>query len=399
VSANSDLLARYSPYVQYDSLESYAADSVATMTDCVPPESPHGNTLSHGGKELAAVEPPAGESKLELGFLRGDKYPDSAQTPVSDGDYIDVVGKEYVQDAREMHARPGYANQVYGHAKRDKEGALWLQYWFFYYYNDKAFLYMGLHEGDWEMIQLRLGAGGEPDVATYAQHSHGERCAWGEVETEEGPEGAVPVVYSARGSHASYFRPGTYLQAPIVPDHNDDGGPRVRPQLNVIEDENPAWVAWPGRWGSTREVAKIFLGPIGADSPPGPRRHGAWRDPLAFHRDARPAQDLQPVAGADLPKPAAPKIEARRDGAHAVVSYGFPRPDPSAPKLKGLLVSLDGRKDGRPPATKAFRVRADPGEVEFPLDLEDRPYTVRASAVGENGITGPATAVELPAPS
>jgi hypothetical protein len=391
VSRAADLLERYSPYVQYDSLESYAADSVAMMTDCVPAEFPHGNTLLHSGKELAAVNPPAGESKLELSFLRGEKYSDSAQTPVSEDDHIDVVGKRYVEDARAMHARPGYANQVYGHAKRDSKGALWLQYWFFYYYNDKAFLYMGLHEGDWEMIQLRLGADGKPDVATYAQHAHGEGCAWGEVETEQGPDGPVPIVYSARGSHASYFRPGTYMQAPIVPDHNDDKGPRVRPRLNVIGDKDPAWVAWPGRWGST----KALIGPIGSDSPPGPRRHGAWRDPLGFHNDARPAQDLAPIAGADLAKPASPRIEAKRDGSRAVVSYSFPVPDPAAPKVKGLLLSLDGSKDGRPPATKVFPTNAHPGEVEFPLELEDRPYTVRAATVGENGVTGPVSSVEL----
>ena len=41
-----------------------------------------------------------------------------------------------------MHVRPGMANQIYGHAKRDRQGALWLQYWFFYFYNDKAFLFV-----------------------------------------------------------------------------------------------------------------------------------------------------------------------------------------------------------------------------------------------------------------
>jgi hypothetical protein len=389
VSDRADLLARYSPYVQYDSMESFAADSVATMTDCVPKGSPHGNALCQDGdRELAAVDPPPGESKLELGFLRPDRYSDPRQTPVGAGDYIDVVGKDYVVDAREMHARRGYANQVYGHAKRDNSGALWLQYWFFYYYNNKAFLYMGLHEGDWEMVQLRLGASGEPEVVTYAQHSHGERCDWSDVEKEDG---SVPVVYSARGSHASYFRPGTYPQAPIVPDHNDDAGPRVRPRLNVIEDDDPAWVAWPGRWGST----KASIGPIGANSPPGPRWHGAWRDPLGFHEDARPAQELGPVAGAELPEPPEPAIEARREGGHAVVSYRFPEPSPTAAKLRGLLISLDGRQDGRPPATHSFRIDAGSGKVELPFELEHRSYHVRASGVGENGITGPSTVVDL----
>ncbi len=392
--SDAELLARYSPYVQYDSLESFAADSVTTMTDCVPAKFPRGNTLcKDGGKVLAAVKPPAGESKLELGFLRPGKYTDAAHTAVSAADYVDVAGKDYVVDARAMHARPGYANQVYGSVRRDEKGDRWLQYWFFYYYNNKAFLHLGLHEGDWEMIQLRIGAGDEPDVATYAQHSRGERCEWGDVEKEEGADGPAPVVYSARGSHASYFRPGTYTQAPIVPDHNNDDGPRVRPQLNLIDDKSPAWVAWPGRWGSTRAL----IGPIGSDSPPGPRWHGAWRNPLAFHNEARPVQDLGREVGADLPKPPAPKLEARRDATGATVSYSFPQPDPSAPKLKGLLVSLDGVKDGRPPATRVFEVDAKPGEVEFPLQLEDRAYVVRASAVGENGVSGPASATELPA--
>jgi hypothetical protein len=397
MSTDAELLARYSPYVQYDSMEGYAADSAAMMTDCVPVESKRGNTLSHGGKELAAVEPGDGESKLGLDFLRGDKYPDAAATKVSKEDFIDARGEHYGTDARRMHVLPGYADQVYGQARRHK-GALWLQYWFFYYYNNKALLYMGLHEGDWEMVQLRIGDGEVPEVATYAQHSHGERCDWEQVETEDGPGGPAPVVYSARGSHASYFRRGIYTQAPIVPDHNDAAGPRVRPQLNVIADEDPAWVAWPGRWGSTREVGRIFGRPIGADSPPGPRWHGAWHDPLGFHEDARPAEDLGPEAGTDVVKPPAPAIEVVRQGARATVSYSFPKPDPRAPKLKAILLSFDGRKDRRPPSTKVFDVGTGTGEIEFPLDLEDRAYVVRASGVGENGVTGPAAKVEMAAP-
>lgn len=391
MTASADLLARYSPYIQYDSLESFAADSAATMTDCVPAGFPGGNALRQESKKaLAQVEPAGGESKLELGFLRGETYDDPANTPVTKDDYLDAVGKNYVETSREIHAKPGYADQAYGHAKRDENGDLWLQYWFFYYFNNKALLYMGLHEGDWEMVQFRLGADEVPTVATYAQHAHGERCEWDQVETEEGPDGPVPVVYSARGSHAAYFRPGTYMQAPIVPDQNDAGGPRVRPQLTVIENKEPAWVAWPGRWGSTRAL----VGPVGSNSPPGPRFHDSWGDPLAFHEDARPAEELGPEGGARLAKPATPEIKVRREGSRAVVSYSLPASEPSAPKVTGILLSVDGHKDGRPPATKVFPLDAD--ELEFPLDLEDRAYNVRAAAVGENGVTGPAGVVELP---
>jgi len=395
VRTDAELLARYSPYVQYDSMESYSADSPAAMTDCIPVGHPHGNALRQDGEAtLAEVRPTGGRAKLDLAFLRGKQYADKPGTAVSGGDYIDVVGRDYVADAHLMHARPGYADQAYGAARRDREGRLWLQYWFFYYYNDKGLLGSGLHEGDWEMVQFRIGAGGRPVQATYAQHSQGERCRWGEVEQEEGPDGPAPVVYSARGSHASYLRRGVYTQAPVIPDHNDAGGPRVRPRLNLIRDNSPSWVAWPGHWGNTRSV----IGPIGADSPPGPRWHGAWRDPQAFHEDARPAAELGPVAGTELARPPRPRIRARRRDGRAVLTYSFPKAKAAAPAQRALLVSLDGRKDGRPPRTVAFRVGREPGRIEVPLELEDRAYKVRAAAVGENGVTGPTAAAALTAP-
>lgn len=394
MSTDEERLQQYSPFIQYDSMESYSADSVATMTDCSTPRNRRGNVLSHAGRELAAVEPPAGEAKLDLAFLHPGHYPDPAHTEVAVEDFIDVVGKEYIGEAHAMHLRPGMADQIYGHSITDRTGRPWLQYWFFYYYNDKAMLGMGLHEGDWEMVQLRIGPGGEPDVATYAQHSHGERTDWAEVETEAG----APVVYSARGSHASYFRRGDHATGvPLEWDHNDAGGPRVRPHLNLIADEEPAWVAWPGRWGSTREQADLFEAiPIGADSPPGPRRHGQWRDPLKFHEEAKEATDLAPVSRLALALPAAPRVEATRAGDHATVSFSFPVEGPAGPRLKAVLVSLDGAKDRHAPVTRPFEPVPADGKVDFPLELEDRAYTVRVSGVGEDNLTGPPGSAQLP---
>jgi hypothetical protein len=392
---DAELLERFVPFVQYDSLESYAADSVATMTDCVPAEFPRGNTLVHHRQVLAAVVPEGGEAKLGVDFLCGGTYPDGTEVD-KQKDHLDAVGKHYVADAREMHARPGYADQVYGFVNRHSDGEVWLQYWFFYYYNDKGLFGSGLHEGDWELVQFRIGADGELDAAAYAQHTYGEKCAWADVEKEDGPHGPVPVVYSARGSHASYFRPGTYPQAPVIPDHNDDKGPRVRPQLNLITAEDPAWVAWPGRWGSTGHFLKLPFVTLGADSPPGPRGHDAWDKPGHFYETCKPAAELGPVAGADLPTPAAPQIEAQRDDARARIRYQLPPEEPGVPKPKRLLLSLDGHEDGKPPATYAIEVHGDRGETTLPLELEDVPYTVRAASADRDGITGPTTSADLP---
>jgi hypothetical protein len=359
MATEQELLNRYSPFIRYDSLESYSADSVETMTDCWTPQNPHGNVLRAAGHELAAVRPPAGEAKLDLAFLRSGKYPNPTHAKVDKEDFLDVVGKEYVAEAHAMHLLPGMADQIYGHATTDSAGSLWLQYWF------------------------------------YAQHARGERCDWADVEKEDG----APIVYSARGSHASYFRRGNHpTEVPLVGwDYNDAGGPLVRPNLNVIEDHAPAWVAWPGRWGSTREQGEIFGKPIGADSPPGPSRHDVWNHPLQFHEAARQARDLSPEVGADLPLPPAPQVQAKRDGTQATVSFSFPVQDPPAPQLKAVLVSLDGEKDQHAPVTKLFEPIPADGAVAFPLELEDRAYTVRVSGVGEDSLTGPAGSTVLPA--
>jgi hypothetical protein len=388
------LLARYSPWVRYDSLETYSADSPATMTDCKTAANPHGNVLVHGGHELAAAGAGPGKAVLDLAFLHGGHYPDAPHTAVESTDYIDVVGEEYVAEAHAMHLLPGMADQVYGHAVTDRDGALWLQYWFFYYYNDKALLGNGRHEGDWEMVQLRIGAGDEPDVVTYAQHKRGERCAWAEVETRDG----APVVYSARGSHASYLRRGNHAtEVPLVGwDYNDAGGPLVRPRVNLITDTDPSWVAWPGRWGSTRP-ADIDGIEWGDDSPVGPRQHAQWRDPLTFHEDAVEAKDLAAFAGAHLVRPSTPSVAATRAGDRATVSFTFPVLA-GTPPLRAVLVSLDGAGDRHAPTTKLFEPPPADGHVDFPLALEDRAYTVRVSGVDADGLTGPAGETELAAP-
>jgi hypothetical protein len=400
VSSDAELLARYVPFLQYDSLEAYPADSVAVMTDCVPAGHPGGNTLNRLWKKtLAAAEPAAGQLKLEPGLLRAKRYGSDNGPKVRAGDHLDAVGKRYVEDAREMHARDGYADQVYGYANRNQPGELWLQYWLFFYYNDKAMLGSGRHEGDWELVQVRIGSDGEPDAATYSQHTNGESAIWGEIEMESGPDGPSPVVYVARGSHACYFRPGTYKQAPIVPDYCDARGPRLRPQLNVISGDDPGWVGWPGRWGSTRHWLKLPWFTLGADSPPGPLQHSSWQDPHAFHAGARSARDLPPVVGTGVPTPARPTVEAQRSDGRAIVAYELPEPTAGEPPSKTVILSLDGHKDGLPPATYSFEAKPGGGRIELPLELEDRPYTVRAAAADAEGFTSPATSVELPAPA
>jgi hypothetical protein len=347
------------------------------MTDHVVADRRRSNSLRRRcGEVLAAAKPQDGQARLSIDFLASRRYANGVAVQTTD--YLDAVGRDYVLAAREMHGNPDYANRCYGHAVHGDDGAVFLQYWFFYYYNDKAFLGFGLHEGDWEMVQLLLAADGNPEVMTFAQHTHAERCQWGDIETVAGR----PVVYVARGSQASYPRAGRH-RAPIIPDHADGRGAEITPAVEALDDRSPGWVGWAGRWGSSRarNIAE-------SDSPPGPRQHDQWRHPAEFQADAIEARPLEGLVMGqpELSVSPAPRIEAHRRGDHAIVSYRFPRPRRGQVPATQIVVSVDSPDDDLPPATYSYAVDGVRGEVEHPLKLEDRRFVARASGFTHEGV-------------
>jgi hypothetical protein len=159
---------------------------------------------------------------------------------------------------------------------------LYLQYWFWYLFND----WNNLHESDWEMVQLvfdttdpveALAIG--PDEVGFAQHESGQRVRWNSDQLEW--DGTHLVVYPGAGSHATYptadlfiswgengsgfgcdntTAPGTPtpLQAVVIP--------------NPVDPEGPfAWTLFEGRWGQRGEP--LFNGPLG------PNMNEKWLDP------------------------------------------------------------------------------------------------------------------------
>lgn len=263
------LLLRFAPVLRYDSGERFFADSVALMTDMVSVEG-NANVLRRSdGTLIASARPRSGEAHLTLEFLE-TAY--SNGLPAAASDYLQITGEDPARDAAMLRSRSEYADVAYGHVVRDSAGRLWLQYWFFYYYDDRAFLGQGGHEGDWEMIQLRVGEGDVPDAVTFAVGRDAQRYEWSALESLSG---GGPVLYIARGSHACYSRPGRHARLPVVADHADGRGREVRPRLEIVSDEG--WLRWPGRWGATQGR--------GAHSPSGPAFHVQWRDPARLHRD------------------------------------------------------------------------------------------------------------------
>lgn len=373
------LLALHRPVVRYDSLESYYTDWAAVITD-----RPSNVLKRADGTVLAAAGPPTGGlPQLTLAFLHPTTYPTGQ--PVLATDHLAEVGSDYVTQARAMHARPGYANKVHGRVAV-QAGITWLQYWFFMYYDDPGFLDLGTHEGDIEMIQLRLDSTGTPDAVTYAQHRSGVSASWDQVEKQ----GASPVVYSARGTHASLLRSGDVVSTrSFLPDHNDAKGPRVLLDLIPISEAQTPWAFWPGSWGGTRPEDQI-LGDIGveASSPTAPCQHKAWKDPAGFHKDAD-AADVPPVGNAqktDRAAPPAPQLRVEIDPARTTmtVKYDIPAAGGAA-EASRLVIGVDSSGGQQPPATTVVDLRGASGTLTAPLAAGTQAVAVRATAHAADG--------------
>jgi len=367
----ADLLKSHLPLLRYDSQGSYMADSPAILTNRISPDGQANALRRSDGTVIADAAGGRRRPRLELGFLGWLDYHDGQKAARSD--YLDAVGRDYVLQAREMH-RGDFADRIHGRAVPADDGGWWLQYWFFYLHNNKAFLGLGLHEGDWEMVQVALAADERPTAVAFAQHTHGERCGWDAIKKH----GQRPIVYVARGSQASYASPGRH-DAPFVPDYADGKGPYVDHATLVEIGEGQPWIDWPGRWGSTRARVKGE-----SDSPRGPSHQDKWRHPATFHEECDEVDPRRMAPEAPPPSPPKPRIEARRVGGHAVVSYRIPKAD-GRPAAVALIVSLDSPDDALPPATDMQTIEGNSGELEHPLELEDKRYEVRVTAADADG--------------
>jgi hypothetical protein len=366
------LLYRYSPQLRYDQQENYFADSAAEITD-----NWYGGVsnklVTNDGAPLAWSEPGHGPWRLDL-YSLGDLYPPGFAA--SGSDWIDEDNSDYSGDAYRLH-NLGYGNHIYGRAVRGSDGKYWLQYWMFYYYNDYALGGVGVHEGDWEMVQVGLDQSDQPDRVTFARHDYSARCDWNEIETFDTGDGPAPVVYVALGSHASYATEGEQLTA-VATDDTADDGPHVRPELELVHDDSPGWIRWPGHWGNSRG------GFLNSTSPRTPSEQGSWKDPTAFDDDAGPCSTrvgAKRSSSRRVVRATAPKISARLVRGHVRLRYRFKA---SARSRLGqsarLVVSVRTPRRDAPARTREFRIRGARGTLFYPALLRPGRYTVLVSS-------------------
>jgi hypothetical protein len=289
--------------------------------------------------------------------------------PVLAGDRIGDPERDYrAQYVALRTARPDLRNRIHGRAV-EADGRLWLQYWFWYFYNDyNLALGAGRHEGDWEMIQLRMHDD-EPDLAVFAQHRRAEKRSWSDVRrAPDRPD--TPMVYVARGSHASYFEPG-FHQTEAWYDLAD--GKRGAPELALdVLDESGGWAVWPGVWGDTRPQRP---GGIDQPSPAAPCAHTQWSDPGHLLDTA-----WEPVRGEAI---AAPDVTVARDDGMLRVDFNFSRQEGPAPA--SLSVTVNSRDEaGVPPRTTTFPVAdLERGALRTRIALDPaKHYDIYASTTG-----------------
>jgi hypothetical protein len=287
---------------------------------------------------------------------------------VQPGDLLGVTGKDYRAQYRRLRvARPELNNVTYGHAI-EANGRVWLQYWLWYFYNDYQLSFaVGKHEGDWEMVQYRMDdAAGHPDIGVYAQHRHGEMRPWEEIEKL----GERPVVYVARGSHASYYEAG-FHQTEAWYDLAD-GKRRMpkRPALEILATEEPAWTRWPGRWGDTLPRDKT----LESNSPTGPGVKKQWRDPDKL-------LDNPPAVSKRGKGAAPPDVQVLRSGGKLRIEYDVTKREPRPTELVVTVNSAD--EQGVPPQRHDIPVHpSGHGKVTTAIVLDPlKHYDVSTSMV------------------
>ena len=170
------------------------------------------------------------------------------------------------------------------------QGQLALQYWFFYYFND----FNDKHEADWENIELFFPVGTveaalqtPPESAGYAQHEGGEYADWNSDKVEK--VGTHPVVYSAVGSHASYYSSSLWLGLSATegfgcddtrgPGHQVPLGAVLLPSRAESRTSPFAWVNYEGRWGQKLPGAN--------NGPTGPNMKPSWSAPFEWQEGLR----------------------------------------------------------------------------------------------------------------
>jgi hypothetical protein len=142
----------------------------------------------------------------------------------------------------------------------------YVTYWFFYGFNDApAPINSFDHEGDWERISVQLDA--QDSAVTVAYYEHDGYCTlpW----SQAGQQGGHPLAYSARGTHATYARAGSFPIAGGLATDTTGRGAGWETYLSLADARAQGWYGYGGAWGEVGEGSDS-TGPLGPSPFKGP---------------------------------------------------------------------------------------------------------------------------------
>jgi hypothetical protein len=369
---DQELLERHRPYLRYDSQEAFRVASAETIAGG------RSNLLASGGGSLIARPGGRGGPPLSRDLELLLRYPDGGSP--TRGDRLHQ-GPDAVADGVRLQEKRRYANRVYGRVIREGRHT-WLQYWLWYYFDQKQLFGFGSHEGDWETVQVGLDGFGSPELIIFSRHHGALARRWKQIERHRTRAGDHPVVYVAPFSHACYDKPGTHLYLGGI-DNPDGKGPAMLPKLESFGD----WCRWPGRWGRSRGILQSWIGVgfLGGRSPASPAcQVTRWQRPTSFYRKARRRLPIDALGRGlcrlgKATRPGRPKITAHVDRDRAIIDYTTPKTRlRRARRLYVTVHMLDER--ARVLAMRPLRVAARTGTIEITLPYAPGKCVLRVSA-------------------
>ncbi len=238
---------------------------------------PHVRLLERAGRHM--VELRRSPRAADLAGLNANFYLDLPGNPLR-------PGCTYARDFARLR-RAGRAPAVtYAHIAREPgyQGFA-LQYWFYYYFNQ----FNDLHESDWEGMQITFDARNAtqalatgPHEIVVFQHSGGEHTSWSDPRVQK--QGRHPIVYSAAGSHATFYSSALWLGtgqngSGVGCDNTTAPVTAFHPRPVLLPDTIPqtgtfAWLDYDGHWGQ-REAGFN-------NGPQGPNTKKVWETPFSW---------------------------------------------------------------------------------------------------------------------
>jgi hypothetical protein len=262
-----------------------------------------------------------------------------------------------------IHGAPGHGKPVS------------IQYWFFYPFNYQPagdhFALGGYHEGDFEAIGVLLSASGEPRYVWMNRHDkEGRAFPWSDSALTL--EGDHPLVYAARGSHATYENCDRQRR-PLQIEGLIDDRPACEEQrrLQLVPEATPlidlsrvGWGCWQGLFGHRKgKGAYERLPSLINDAPRSP----LWQQKFGGDKE-EPCRGIADPGGRDGP---GEEVVEEASGVPAQLRKG----------ASALEQTIDECSDWEKPATRGIYMVACSqdaltGYVESGLEASD-PAQVR----------------------